>query len=628
MFFDNRRTVTISSTLKPKFLNPTLRAHTIGMPSKNRTTDRACLWKQPIVSFLLLFFVCPVNAVTVDAQVVDEDKSIVETIATTLDHLREEISQEYFELRYLSREELIGRKDNPAFFFITDAATFASLIDYGAWAVGAMKNPLAIDSSHTSGAAFVARKERSDITSLMDIKDKTIIGMSQAASLSTLIGLKELQRLFGSSFSPNDVKYTGGPVEKVIHQIIAGKGDVGIVDACLLERMEKDGNIPQGALKVISAKDSKDLKCKHSTELYPGWVLAASKPSNLLTAKERDLILQVTSALQTVPKLPGLMEWTEPADNSVVMTLLNDVEEQNKGKEHWENFLRKYFPWFIGFLGFLVLILAHSFYVSWLVRKRTSQLTASMKKAHDLQQEVNSEQEKISSMERAGIAAQLSSLIAHELQQPLNAITNFSRGLRIREERGNLREDVLRETLIKITEQSETAAKIVGKVRNYAKQRQSEHKILGVLSQLKASIQKFQQIKGKEIPIVLSGKEEYLVEADAMELDLFFYNLLKNAWEACKDQNEPQININVSASGRNVFIRFTDNGPRVNQGLVESMFVPGISTKSDGLGLGLSICRGLAEAHGGNLKAFLDEENCLVMELELPKISEIKERGE
>ena len=127
------------------------------MPSKNRTTDGACLWKQPIVSFLLLFFVCPVNAVTVDAQVVDEDKSIVETIATTLDHLREEISQEYFELRYLSREELIGRKDNPAFFFITDAATFASLIDYGAWAVGAMKNPLAIDSSHTSGAAFVAR---------------------------------------------------------------------------------------------------------------------------------------------------------------------------------------------------------------------------------------------------------------------------------------------------------------------------------------------------------------------------------------------------------------------------------------------------------------------------------------
>ena len=244
---------------------------------------------------------------------------------------------------------MIARKDNPAFFFITDAATFASLIDYGAWAVGAMKNPLAIDSSHTSGAAFVTRKDRSDITSLMDIKDKTIIGMSQAASLSTLIGLKELQRLFGSSFSPNDVKYTGAPVEKVIHQIIAGKGDVGIVDACLLERMEKDGNIPQGALKVISPKDSKDLQCKHSTELYPGWVLAASKPSKLLTAKERDLILQVTSALQTVPKLPGLMEWTEPADNSVVMTLLSDVEEQNKGREYWKNFLRKYFPWFIGF---------------------------------------------------------------------------------------------------------------------------------------------------------------------------------------------------------------------------------------------------------------------------------------
>lgn len=87
---------------------------------------------------------------------------MIETIATTLDHLREEISDEFFELNYLAKEDLLKKtKDNPAFFFITDAVTFAALSEAGAWAVAAMKHPLAIDSSHTSGAAFITL-ERSD----------------------------------------------------------------------------------------------------------------------------------------------------------------------------------------------------------------------------------------------------------------------------------------------------------------------------------------------------------------------------------------------------------------------------------------------------------------------------------
>lgn len=53
---------------------------------------------------------------------------MIETIATTLDHLREEISDEFFELNYLAKEDLLKKtKDNPAFFFITDAVTFAAL---------------------------------------------------------------------------------------------------------------------------------------------------------------------------------------------------------------------------------------------------------------------------------------------------------------------------------------------------------------------------------------------------------------------------------------------------------------------------------------------------------------------
>ena len=399
------------------------------------------------------------HAVTLDAQVIGEDRSVIETIATTLDHLREEISDEFFELNYLAKEDLLKKtKDNPAFFFITDAVTFAALSEAGAWAVAAMKHPLAIDSSHTSGAAFITRKDRTDINSLTDLQDKKIVGMSPTSSLSYLIGLRELQRIFGPGHFSKEVSFSGAPIEKVVHEILEGRGDVGIIDACLLERMERDGNITPDSLKVISPRDSSDLRCRHSTGLYPGWVMAVSKPASELTEKERNLILKVSSVLPTVPKLQGLMEWSTPSNNDAIASLLSALEDENKDKAFWKNFFSKYGPWLGAFVIFLFLLFAHTIYVSWLVRKRTAQLTASMQRAQKLQHLVNSEQEKISAMERAGIVGQLSSMIAHELQQPINAITNFSRGLRIRNERGSLDPEVLQETLQRITHQSETAA--------------------------------------------------------------------------------------------------------------------------------------------------------------------------
>lgn len=115
-----------------------------------------------------------------------------------------------------------------------------------------MKHPLAIDSSHTSGAAFITRKDRTDINSLTDLQDKKIVGMSPTSSLSYLIGLRELQRIFGPGHFSKEVSFSGAPIEKVVHEILEGRGDVGIIDACLLERMERDGNITPDSLKVIS----------------------------------------------------------------------------------------------------------------------------------------------------------------------------------------------------------------------------------------------------------------------------------------------------------------------------------------------------------------------------------------
>lgn len=251
-----------------------------------------------------------------------------------------------------------------------------------------------------------------------------------------------------------------------------------------------------------------------------------------------------------------------------------------------------------------------------------------MQRAQKLQQLVNSEQEKISAMERAGIVGQLSSMIAHELQQPINAITNFSRGLRIRNERGSLDPEVLQGTLQRITHQSETAAQIVNKVRAYAKQHSAEKVKINLRALLEKSIQKFKQIKGLGLNFELKCPETIEVEVDPLESDLVLYNLFKNSLEACKNESDPLINISVEESEHEAVIQIQDNGPEISEDLVNSIFIPKVSPKTEGLGLGLSICKALAESQGGSLSALRNAQGHLVMKLCLPETDPVEGIGE
>ena len=65
-------------------------------------------------------------------------------------------------------------------------------------------------------------------------------------------------------------------------------------------------------------------------------------------------------------------------------------------------------------------------------------------------------------------------------------------------------------------------------------------------------------------------------------------------------------------------IKIQDNGPEISEDLVNSIFIPKVSQKTDGLGLGLSICKALAESQGGSLTAIRNEQGHLVMKLCLP----------
>lgn len=180
-------------------------------------------------------------------------------------------------------------------------------------------------------------------------------------------------------------------------------------------------------------------------------------------------IANIVDALKSVPQLNATMEWSSPTDNSEILQLQKSLDKLNTQRKTFSSFIQQYKYALYSFLILLVAIISHSLYAEWLARRRTKELRQTIQEKEKLEKLISEEREKMSHLEKMGIVSQMSSLIAHELQQPLNAIVNYARGLRLLREKGRLSEDKFQTAVTEISDQGLQAAAIVNKVRNYSK---------------------------------------------------------------------------------------------------------------------------------------------------------------
>ena len=597
------------------------------MSTRSRVVLDLNLFRKQISVFLItLAFSSPTTASEwmVKAQTVGESESIVETIAATLDHLRDSFPSERFLLDYSDNKEFKKTfSAQKGLLFITDALTFAELSQkFGAWAFAAMKHPLAKDAEHTSGAVFITKSDRSDISNLKDLEGCSVIAAEPSLSPAYPMAIRELERFFGEKPLFKTAHLISSPVEQVVHEVLAGKADIGIIDSCLLEGMEERGNIPKGSIKVIGTKGGADLKCHHSTDLYPGWVFAAAYPRNKMDVSEVQGIANIVDVLKSVPHLNATMEWTTPTNNSEILELQKSLDKLNNQRKTFNSFFQQYKYVIYSFLLLLIGIISHSLYAEWLVRRRTKELRQTIQEKEKLAKLISEEREKMSHLEKMGIVSQMSSLIAHELQQPLNAIVNYARGLRLLREKGRLSEDKFQTAVAEISDQGLQAAAIVNKVRNYSKHPQAKKESINLIGFLEKTAEKFCRVRNCTIPIEISGNRNVVVSADLLELELLIVNLLKNSCEALaeEDESKSKIFLQVSESNNKAVITVYDTASPLSKEELKTLFTPGITSKKNGLGLGLSLCQKIAESHGGNLKAHQNDKNTLIFTLELPLV--------
>lgn len=203
---------------------------------------------------------------------------------------------------------------------------------------------------------------------------------------------------------------------------------------------------------------------------------------------------------------------------------------------------------------------------------------------------------------------EMASTLAHELNQPLMALSNFALAARAFAEQASPNsQGLLIESLGEIVAQAQRAAEIVKRLRGLVRQRGGVHEPV----EIPALLERVQSLLEPELRLRKASLHVHLpsdlpaVRGDPLLLEQLMINLLMNALQASQDlpPERRQIEVNAGVEGQTMSLQVLDRGPGIAPEVLGQLFDPFFSTKPDGLGLGLKICRSIAEAHGGALSA-------------------------
>jgi PAS domain S-box-containing protein len=209
---------------------------------------------------------------------------------------------------------------------------------------------------------------------------------------------------------------------------------------------------------------------------------------------------------------------------------------------------------------------------------------------------------------RVATMGQLTASIAHEVNQPIAAtVTNAEAALRWLHA-GSLHLDQVQQSLTSIVEDATRAAEVIDRIRALMKKappRKDRLEINQVILEI-IEITRGEAVKHRISVLTELASHLAVVEADRIQLQQVLLNLIVNAIEAMGATNEGPRELLISMAKvetGGVLVAVQDSGPGLDAAMLDRVFESFYTTKPAGLGLGLSICRSIIEAHGGRLWA-------------------------
>lgn len=207
---------------------------------------------------------------------------------------------------------------------------------------------------------------------------------------------------------------------------------------------------------------------------------------------------------------------------------------------------------------------------------------------------------------RLTMLGEVASTLAHELNQPLTAISSYNAGLVNSLERLGVSDAVVRGALQRQAEQAERAGRVVHRIRQFLTRHEPQIEPCPLTPVLASALHLMEKdLQKKQVQLETAFDSPLpAVRADAVLLEQVVINLVRNAADALAGQPEPRrIRLQAHSVGRFVRVEVDDNGPGLAGRAPDTLFAPFYSTKPEGMGMGLAICRSIIEAHHGVLSA-------------------------
>ena len=217
-------------------------------------------------------------------------------------------------------------------------------------------------------------------------------------------------------------------------------------------------------------------------------------------------------------------------------------------------------------------------------------------------QELQSELVHISRLSTMG---NMASALAHELNQPLSAIANYLKGSRRLIDQGDANPDRLRDVLDKAADQALRAGEIIRRLRDFVAHGATDRR-REPLAKLIEEASALAMLGARERGVRLRldfGRETEFVLADRVEIQQVLVNLARNAIEAMAESDPRDLVISTRRRGDMAVVSVSDTGSGLADEILGNLFKPFVTTKGQGMGVGLSISRTIVEAHGGEIWA-------------------------
>lgn len=538
-------------------------------------------------------------------------------LGPTLEYLRETLPHLTIKTKEVDLQKTGSLEPSNVDLFIAPSLIFWSqLLENGASAIG-MLSPLYSKDPRTSTAGvLITKAERKELKNERDLSSRKIAVRAKGLNHEYLLLKYWLSKKGIQIEKSTEILETGFRNPGVLSAVLSGDADFGLLAYCELENALKSGALESGKIKVVSEAKKTTETCSRTTELFPNIVVGAypDTPSDKAAA--------ITAALYDMPTLKNTYRWSyangfDSLDEVARELALGPYQylQEWRPEALWKRFSTE-------ILLFSALVLSaawHIFRVNRLVALRTEELRTALIEKQRLSEEEKESREKLSALEKNGLVSHLSSLIAHELKQPLGAITNYTAGLKAHLAAGEPDLKLVNHVLDKISQQSRDASSVIDFVRSFAKSSGSA----GIVK-CDPSVVAQKAIETLKISGNFSGEIHSDIshtpgcEADPKGLELALYNVLKNAAEACSRASKPCIILSVRESNGYVSFSISDNGPTLTEDEVHRILQTRISTKKEGLGLGMKIVENIVEKCGGRLELQRNEPSGLRVLIEIP----------